>query len=314
MKRTEELASDSLRSSVSSPGMPKTYLTPSASRHSTKTSDALRSFDMAREAITATPSVRGSSMPVIRRALGILLALVLACALAGPALGASRFYIRGAGYGHGVGMSQYGAYGYALHGKDWRYILQHYYTGTQISSTSPGQVVRVLLRSDNRISFSGATRAGTRALQAQKRYSVTRRDSSSVVLRSPSGRKLKTFPSPLRVTGPAPLTLYGTAANGVRDGEYRGALEFRAGLFGGVNAIDAASLEDYVRGVVPSEMPATWPVDALRAQAVAARTYALTSNVGGNGFNQYADTRSQVYRGVVAETPASNAAVTDTSG
>src|SRR5215213_7091345 len=46
MKETEESASDSLRSSVSSPGIPKTYLTPSASRHSTKTSDARRALNL----------------------------------------------------------------------------------------------------------------------------------------------------------------------------------------------------------------------------------------------------------------------------
>ena len=73
-------------------------------------------------------------------------------------------------------------------------------------------------------------------------------------------------------------------------------------------------LEDYLRGVVPSESPAVWPAAALQAQAIAARTYAITTNVGGNGFTQYPDTRSQMYRGVVAEKPTSDDAVKATKG
>ncbi len=70
------------------------------------------------------------------------------------------FYIRGGGDGHGVGMSQYGAYGYALHGEDYRFILAHYYRGTTLGTAAPGSIVRVLLASGNgngASAFSGAT-------------------------------------------------------------------------------------------------------------------------------------------------------------
>jgi SpoIID/LytB domain protein len=73
-------------------------------------------------------------------------------------------------------------------------------------------------------------------------------------------------------------------------------------------------LERYVRGVVSAEMPASWPAAALQAQAIASRTYALTAHAGGSRFDVYADTRSQVYRGATAETPATNAAVAATAG
>jgi len=73
-------------------------------------------------------------------------------------------------------------------------------------------------------------------------------------------------------------------------------------------------LEQYVRGVVAAEMPSGWPAAALQAQAIAARTYALTSDAGGSRFDVYSDTRSQVYRGAAAETPQSNAAVAATAG
>ena len=72
-------------------------------------------------------------------------------------------------------------------------------------------------------------------------------------------------------------------------------------------------LERYVRGVVAAEMPSSWPAAALEAQAVASRTYALTDHAGGSRFDVYSDTRSQVYRGAAAETPATNAAVAATA-
>jgi stage II sporulation protein D len=252
---------------------------------------------------------------VTRRLLAcLILVLAVACVIAAAAPAASRFYIRGRGYGHGVGMSQYGAYGFALHGKDWRFILDHYYTGTTITPTAGNPGVRVLLRSGvGAVSFSGASRMGARRLRPTSRYRVARRG-AVLELRSPSGRRLARFSALARATGPGPLTVYGTASNGVRNGAYRGALELRPSLFGGMNVVNAVRLETYLRGVVPAEMPAIWPIDALRAQAVAARTYALTTDAGGNGFDQYADTRSQVYRGVETERPTSDQAIRDTAG
>ena len=54
--------------------------------------------------------------------------------------------VTGHGFGHGVGMSQYGAYGYAEHGKGYRFILRHYYQGTTIGELSKTQLVRVARR------------------------------------------------------------------------------------------------------------------------------------------------------------------------
>jgi stage II sporulation protein D len=102
------------------------------------------------------------------------------------------------------------------------------------------------------------------------------------------------------------VTLSGT-------GLYRGAMEILPAQFGGLNAINAVDLESYVRGVVSAESPSSWPAEALRAQAVAARTYAITTNKPGAGFDHYPDTRSQVYRGVAAETATTDAAVAATN-
>ncbi len=75
----------------------------------------------------------------------------LACAIAlggvSTADAAKRFTIRGAGFGHGVGMSQYGAMGYAQHGWDYKAILGHYYTGTELGVLKAPRDVRVLLQS-----------------------------------------------------------------------------------------------------------------------------------------------------------------------
>ena len=79
-------------------------------------------------------------------------------------------------------------------------------------------------------------------------------------------------------------------------------------------AVNALDLESYIRGVVPAEIPATWPAEALKAQALAARTYALATRKPVTGFDQYADTRSQVYRGMSAEKPTSDAAIAATAG
>ena len=109
------------------------------------------------------------------------------------------------------------------------------------------------------------------------------------------------------------VRLGGRAINGRSGGAYRGVLEFRAGPFG-LSTINVVGLDDYVQGVVPVESPASWPIEALKAQAVAARTYAITTSKGGDGFDQYPDTRSQVYGGVGVETAATNQAVAETAG
>jgi stage II sporulation protein D len=250
------------------------------------------------------------------RKLGtIMLAFALALGGAATADAAKRFTIRGAGFGHGVGMSQYGAMGYASHGWDYKAILAHYYSGTAIGVLNDDRDVRVLLQSTSgSAAFSGASRAGGRRVSPAKTYRVRGRAGGQVQLLSARGHSLGTVAAPLRATGPDLLTLKGRAGNGRTNGTYRGALEFRGGTFGGVNAINAVAVDDYIKGVIPLESPASWPIEALKAQAVAARTYALTTSKGGDGFEQYPDTRSQVYGGASAEQPSTNLAADETAG
>jgi stage II sporulation protein D len=235
---------------------------------------------------------------------------VLLAGFTGAARAASTFYIRGGGNGHGIGMSQYGAYGYALHGADYKAILAHYYQGTALAGTDPGQTVRVLLAT-GRASFSGATRvSGSRARLTPATTYTVKPAGARLTIATSAGKTVGTFAAPLTVTPSAdpaaPLTVTGL-------GSYRGSLQFTPSG-AGVQTVNAVGLDDYVRGVVSAEMPSSWAPAALEAQAVAARTYAITTTVDGNGYDLYPDTRSQMYGGVKAETSSTDAAVSATSG
>jgi stage II sporulation protein D len=99
---------------------------------------------------------------------------------------------------------------------------------------------------------------------------------------------------------------------------YRGLLEVRPGGGGTLTIVNIVNLEDYVRGVVPNELsPQAFPqIEALKAQAVAARSYALGHRVEYKlkGFDLCASAACQVYRGRSSETPLSDQAVEETRG
>ena len=237
--------------------------------------------------------------------------LLAGLALPATAGAATRWVVRGAGFGHGAGMSQYGAYGLALHGTGYRDILGRYYTGTEIGSAS-GRTIRVLL-GDGRASvrFDHARSVGGERLESGVTY--TAKSAAGRVKVTGGGHTVGTFDAPATVRGDA-IRFVGTTMNGIANGSFRDSLELRPSSYGGLTVVNAAGLDDYVRGVVSGEMPSSWPAEALKAQAVAARSYAITTDRGGPVFDQYPDTRSQVYRGVSGETAATNAAVDATTG
>jgi stage II sporulation protein D len=241
----------------------------------------------------------------------IVLALLAAFPVAAGA--ATRVVVRGAGFGHGVGLSQYGAYGYAQHGFGYRDILSHYYTGTSISRAS-NRTVRVLLQSgDPYVRVRGAVRIGTKEVSPRRTY-IAKASGSKVVVRGSRGKLVGRFAGGARATGLGrALRLMGPAINGVSSGLYHGAVDMLPDS-GGVTAVNVLRLEDYVQGVVPGEMPASWDSEALKSQAVVARTYALATIKSGGSYDLYPDTRSQVYRGMSIEQGRSNAAVRDTAG
>ena len=81
-----------------------------------------------------------------------------------------------------------------------------------------------------------------------------------------------------------------------------------------LDAVNVLGLEQYLQGVVAQEMPSAWPDEALKAQAVAARSYALSHRLSGKTFDLYADVRSQVYGGIAGESARTTAAVQATKG
>jgi hypothetical protein len=201
-----------------------------------------------------------------RIALTAAVAVFAIATLAAAAEAATRWSLRGAGWGHGIGMSQYGAYGFSKRGSDYRSILAHYYRGTSIGNRDGG-TVRVLLEPNQSvIAFRTAGSAGGRDLNPAKLYKATR-SGSMVVLRTASGRALKRVPGMITVTGAPRVTLMGKQANGVRSGVYRGNIEIRTATGPGLNSINALDLESYVRGVIANESPSSWPAAALEAQA-----------------------------------------------
>ena len=243
------------------------------------------------------------------------LTLLLLLLLPAAAHGATSYVVRGAGFGHGIGMSQYGAYGFAQKGFGYERILAHYYRGTKLSQ-APSRPVRVLLQaSHSTVRFRGVTRAPAgRQLNPGVTYAVRRAAGGRLSL-SGGGRRVGTFDAPLRVHGGGRvLRLMGRAINGISGGLYRGSFELHPGAAGGVTAVNSLPIDPYVQGVVAGEMPSAWHLSALRAQAVTARSYALATRKTGGPFDQYPDTRSQVYRGVRGETGRSNQAVRDTAG
>jgi stage II sporulation protein D len=99
---------------------------------------------------------------------------------------------------------------------------------------------------------------------------------------------------------------------------YRGAIEFRVDASGRLRAVNWIELETYLRAVVPSELgPEVWPqIESLKAQAVAARTYALANALqfDEDGYDICATPRCQAYGGASAEHPLSDRAVAETRG
>ena len=237
----------------------------------------------------------------------LLIALLAGLALPAAAHAQTRWVLDGAGWGHGIGMSQHGALGYAQNGRDYRQILAHYYQGTEIGSAG-SRTIRVLL-GDGRgsVKFDGATRVNSKTLDPAKTYTATRSNGKVRIA------GIGSFSGLARVRGNA-IRWKGTSMNGVANGRWRSYLELRPSSAGGLTVVNALGLDNYVRGVIAGEMPSTWHPEALKAQAIAARSYALTTDRGGPIYDQYPDTRSQVYRGVTGERPSTNEAVAATAG
>jgi SpoIID/LytB domain protein len=252
-----------------------------------------------------------------RLAVTVVAALASVAAAAGPATASAPaptvFVLTGGGWGHGVGMSQWGAFGQAKDGRDYRTILAHYYPGTTLGPSPVAVPAKLRVLVGDALPAVAVTAQGAIALVdgAGRRARVDRTLTlgPKLVLDDPATPAAD--PAPLE----APVTLRAAAAGRLVVGgkTYRGAL--RISTSGGkLQLVNLVGLETYLLGVVPGEMPKDWPVEALKAQAVAARTYAIANLVEDRSFDLYSDARSQLYYGADAEAPGPTRAVTETRG
>lgn len=249
------------------------------------------------------------SLALVTTAVAASAALPAEPGQAAPAatLSAPVYVLSGGGYGHGVGLNQYGAYGQAKANRGYRDILAFYYPGTEVAK-APNTKVRVLV-ADGRPSVK---------LASAVPFSV--RDASGAVTPLPAGEltldpDLKIPSDGKRKKLPGPLAFVpGKGGTLSLDGKgYRGELQATV-VQAALQIVDFVGLDAYLLGVVPGEMPKEWPPAALQAQAVAARSYALASRVKNRPYDLYSDTRSQVYYGVAAESSTTTAAVKATRG
>lgn len=242
--------------------------------------------------------------------------------------------IDGHGYGHGRGMSQYGAQGAALQGRTARQILDFYYPGTgadevrgliRVLLTTPDDVPGLVTGAQPGLTVRRVDTGASRELPAlagsnRWRLRWTAADTTTLeFLRDGAWR-----PSPLRrwrsiggaaeFAGGGPLELY----RGGRASSYRGVLRTYGGDPVDMEVVNELGLNAYLFGVVPLESPASWEPAALQAQAVAARTYALFHRQrafdAGAAYDLCDTTTCQVYGGYDAEVASTNAAVRATSG
>ena len=258
----------------------------------------------------------------MRRALLLLVVSALGILSAAPA-GARSFTFYGSGYGHGLGMSQWGAYGLAQQGWTHTEILRHFYSHTRLRQGNSPRNLRIGLTQDRRVVTIGAD-AGPVTIRVKdprsgpvvgeipegKNWTVREAGGAYRVLTS-KGRQVggHDWGGPARDL----FLSYAGAGARVRSPEAgavynRGYIEFNLYNCGGTDCsmrmILVVPSEGYLFGL--GEVPSSWPSAALRAQAVAARTYAFKKAASGQhrtGCNcaLYDSSLDQVYIGWAKE-------------
>ena len=288
----------------------------------------------------------------MRRALTVLaavLGLAVAVLVRAPAPTVSAqtaigsVVVEGTGNGHGRGMSQWGAYGWAVdQGWNWLQILDHYYGNTTLGDVDTSRAIDVQLKALDGVATLGVVsyvndvRWAGNVAPAMYAHEVAPNTfdvwTASAPTCSPIGTPIPdvtwTKLTPAPVAGPIEFTTdngpvdanrmttgAATSALGVCDPagkvtHYRGSVRIEDGN----RVVNRVLVEDYLRGVVPKEISASWAdagggrgLQAVMAQAVAARSYALQPGRWANGI---CDTQScQVYFGTASRASVDLAAV-----
>lgn len=273
------------------------------------------------------PDGGGVSVNLLRTVRALVLTAIACFAAAPVAEAATQFRISGRGWGHGIGLSQYGAEGFARRGYTAQQIVTHYYQGTTVGTSPVGLPdMNVLLRGGGQhyrfeIDADGATATYGSAsfpLAVDDVISV-QASGGNTTLRLTRGGSVQTLGSGQAATVTLTQTSAGairtlfTADNGSYGHHYRGSIAVKPSG-SSLLVVNTVPLESYLRSVVPAEMPASWSPAALQAQSIAARSYAIATRKSGSAYDAFADTRSQMYVGIEHEDPRTDAALTATAG
>ena len=239
----------------------------------------------------------------------------------------ATFTVSGGGYGHGVGMSQYGAYGRALAGHDVAQILDAYYPGTAIEPRSLGNIrvhigdaqATELTNPTGNIVITAESGASSVIAGPNERLAVRRNGASvQVQVVAPNVGGTLTFPGAQHVyfssAGDESIRVAATGRS------YRfGRLDVSPNGVGLRMIVRDLSMDQYLYGL--GEMPASWPLEALKAQAIAGRSYAARALAAPKNaeFDLYSTTVDQAYVGTSVTDGSSyganwKAAVDATSG
>jgi SpoIID/LytB domain protein len=270
---------------------------------------------------------------MMRRALAVVVAAtVLAIGPAAPGQAARQFTFYGAGWGHGLGLSQWGAYGLALKGWSHTRILGHFYTGTTVGAaqSSPRTLRIGLVQAQRTIQVKAVrgpvelrvgnpntgTLVGGEAIAAGETWRIKPHSSGRYRVLNAQGEEVGDCPGcPGHLWGGVNRHLYaryeplGSIAYSPQAGHSynRGNIEFNVYKGDGcpssycVRLVIRLSPQAYLFGL--AEVPNSWPANARKAQAVAARTYAFekVARVGQRrarcNCGLYDDTSDQVYAG-----------------
>lgn len=254
----------------------------------------------------------------------------------------SGFLFKGRGNGHGLGMSQWGARGRAAAGDDYKKILAAYYKNSRIDSRDTSGTVRIALthgpidlaRPWPRVFGPLPTVAGPLTVDGYPQLSapagvvlgfdVSARGGPEAILQPANGAPQISVPfdRPLviRSAGPTGVrtnilqTMGGDFRSGAEQWRYSGELRLIPKGAASVLPVNVVPIEDYLKGVVPAEMPPYWGVEALKAQAIAARTYAMRKISGSGDFDLEGNQFDQAYSGLTEQMKASSDAVDATRG
>jgi SpoIID/LytB domain protein len=283
-------------------------------------------------------------------AIGLVVAPAASAAEVYPRPSSGTYALQGRGFGHGIGMSQYGAKGAAEAGLSWTQIMAFYYPGTSTANNG-NPLMRVQLRGLSALSVLPDTglrvnldRIGTPAAWTVLPAEVTRSGVTRAVaawdvayysdatpanagwwlrfryvgetgfrnyLQSPATATTVAFDNP----GKTVRRVVGSGWSSYR-GELRHVRSTNTST-ATRTIVDALPTESYLRGVVPNEMPASWATEAVRSQAVAARTYAEYERLhvpAGRAYDTCDTTACQVFLPVESEVAAADSAIAATAG